>query len=138
MYSTSTRRLRFARDLEERGRSSIVREFCDYLIRNETSGPGLPIVCRFRRFFSTVTVGFCQPGCQCPQKTEIPPAVFTRFITYRVNAEWLPVLRKLVPLISLKHSLTDRIMAYHEVSLFVVNLRSSLHEPLYYLSNTHT
>lgn len=40
-------------------------------------------------------------GCQRPQKTEIPPAVFTRFITYRVNAEWLPVLRKLVPLISL-------------------------------------
>lgn len=24
--------------------------------------------------------------------------MFTRFITYRVNAEWLPVLRKLVPL----------------------------------------
>lgn len=34
-------------------------------------------------------------GCQRPQKTEIPPAVFTRFITYRVNAEWLPVLREL-------------------------------------------
>lgn len=35
---------------------------------------------------------------QRPQKTEIPPAVFTRFFTYRVNAEWLPVLRARVPL----------------------------------------
>lgn len=63
----------------------------------------------YSRLFSS-----CHPGCQCPQKTEIPPAVFTRFITYRVNAEWLPVLRKLVPLISLvrTHSLTDRKMAH--------------------------
>jgi len=72
-----------------------------------------------------VTLDFCQSGCQCPQKTEIPPAVFTRFITYRVNAEWLPVLRKLVPLISLvrAHSFTDRIMAYnHYATLWSIVL----------------
>lgn len=49
----------------------------------------------------TPTLASRVTGCQRPQKTEIPPAVFTRFITYRVNAEWLPVLRKLVPLIYL-------------------------------------
>lgn len=66
----------------------------------------------FSRWLSS-TFRLLPAGCQCPQKTEIPPAVFTRFIIYRVNAEWLPVLRKLVPLISLVRSLTDRIMVYN-------------------------
>lgn len=78
--------------------------------------PGFLPVERSREFRVSFLVSFFYSrrprttGCQCPQKTEIPPAVFTRFITYRVNAEWLPVLRKLVPLISVvRRSLTDRI-----------------------------
>lgn len=86
----------------ERRRSSIIGEPC--LIRTcrdfrSKSVYRLPLSAVFLGGYSRL-FSSCHPGCQCPQKTEIPPAVFTRFITYRVNAEWLPVLRKLVPLIS--------------------------------------